>query len=451
MRRICLFVLIFFIFSFVFAGHKSLVPENPSKAYDYFLSNCECSSVGHHGSATIEATALAGLDSRFRQDLIFVADQFDSMTKDEITKLSKAIKKNGWKGVGLSIPLRQLTVQNLEKDWIQRLKESQDAGISYWKMDGGGKADHFDLLRKLTDLGRQYAPYICIEQSFQDSCSKFCNVMSIPRIDHVISSPFTIGSVVQLLSMKGAYGYKSVINCGDEPYIAIGLGCAFGLSCQSLKQDATKVSSPLYGRNAKKRMDEVLRAARWHRIAEPFGVNGDAVVDVNLLTDYWILNSSESLPNRTIGDTVVFTAPARVSRNMPLPIVGLDVNNSKRPYILATRYPNGAVAVVAVERVMERSCFQEPTAVCIQVENTDVPIGIFGHYKELVINFKEKIPRKKHLLAQDLAGDKCLNISADIRILGNSIIIPGEVIERIGCMASTVGDDSAPGMVVKIE
>ena len=49
----------------------------------------------------------------------------------------------------------------------------------------------------------------------------------------------------------------------------------------------------------KKRLDEVVRGIRWHRIAEPFGVNGkDFEIDNVRLEDYWILKEKENLDEK---------------------------------------------------------------------------------------------------------------------------------------------------------
>lgn len=42
-------------------------------------------------------------------------------------------------------------------------------------------------------------------------------------------SPITIRRICDLLPYKTVEGAKGIINCEDEPYIAVGLGCAIGV------------------------------------------------------------------------------------------------------------------------------------------------------------------------------------------------------------------------------
>ena len=69
---------------------------------------------------------------------------------------------------------------------------------------------------------------------------------------------------------------KGIINCEDEPYIAVGLGCAIGVMrhpfAGTLPDGAQDFVFPPVGRDIKRRLDEVVRGVRWHRIAEPFAV-----------------------------------------------------------------------------------------------------------------------------------------------------------------------------------
>ena len=54
------------------------------------------------------------------------------------------------------------------------------------------------------------------------------------------------------------------------------------------------------------------------------------------------------------------------------------------------------------------------------------------------------------VFAQDLAEEKAVDISKAVTISDNGIVIPGEVLNRIGTMAATPGDISAPGTVIRI-
>lgn len=249
-------------------------------------------------------------------------------------------------------------------------------------------------------------------------------------------------------------GAKGIINCEDEPLIAVGLGCAIGVmrhpyngKLPNGKQDH---SFPPVGRNYKNRLDEVVRGVRWHRIAEPFGVANDAYIDSVLLDDYWEVQADETWAKRNIGDVVRKSAPARISRNMPLPEV-TAAHTNEAPYVMASRYPNGATAIVTTERTLGRKCVLNPVVVAVQMEDLYKPVGIFGKYEYLVLNFTEKInPATIKVFGQDLAGDYATEITDRLMIKDSQITVPRELIETVGLMNATKGDESLPGMVLQV-
>ena len=57
---------------------------------------------------------------------------------------------------------------------------------------------------------------------------------------------------------------------------------------------------------------------------------------------------------------------------------------------------------------------------------------------------------ERRVLAQDLAGNKAIDISGLVKVRGKSLYIPGNVIRRIGLHDATPGDISAPGLVIVI-
>ena len=133
---------------------------------------------------------------------------------------------------------------------------------------------------------------------------------------------------------------------------------------------------------------------------------------------------------------------------MPLP----EVNDSDatRPFILASTYPNGAVALAAIGRAQGREYIQREVPVAIQCRDILAPIGLFGFFSEVTIIYPTPLPAGIRILAQDLAGDIPVDITNDIKITSNALIIPGSIIRRIGLMNATPGDLSAPGLVIKI-
>ena len=140
-------------------------------------------------------------------------------------------------------------------------------------------------------------------------------------------------------------------------------------------------------------------------------------------------------------------APAIVSRAMPLPEV--SDRSEDRPYILASTYPNGAVAVAAIGRALGREYVTKEIDVKVKGSDWCAPVGLFGYFKSVTIEYASEAPAKAKIWAQDLAGDTPVEVTAEVKIEGNKIIIPSEVIRRVGLMNATEGDLSGPGLVVK--
>ncbi|MBE7168960.1 MAG: hypothetical protein INR73_00120 [Williamsia sp.] len=91
----------------------------------------------------------------------------------------------------------------------------------------------------------------------------------------------------------------SILNCGDEPYIAAGTGSALGImrhpftgNLPNGKQDHV---FPPSGRDLKRRLDGEVRCAMWHRIALLFAINKtENRVDAAQLHDYRVIKNNES-------------------------------------------------------------------------------------------------------------------------------------------------------------
>ena len=133
---------------------------------------------------------------------------------------------------------------------------------------------------------------------------------------------------------------------------------------------------------------------------------------------------------------------------MPLPIV--EDTCSSRPFILASLYPNQAIALSAIGRTLGRDYIEHPVTVTIHGKEWTAPIGLFGYFKEVSIIYPYIPDKKVKVIAQDLAGDRPVDFSRKVRIEGNRLIIPGKIIRKIGLMNATPGDLSAPGMVIKM-
>ena len=128
----------------------------------------------------------------------------------------------------------------------------------------------------------------------------------------------------------------------------------------------------------------------------------------------------------------------------------VDDMSTDRPYLLCSRYPDGETAVSALPRRIGRERIAKAVNVSIDIDDIYMPIGVFGVFGSLTLKTAGLKGKVFRVLAQDLAGDKAVDISDSVTITDNGIVIPGEILNRIGTMAATPGDISAPGVVIRI-
>jgi hypothetical protein len=338
--------------------------------------------------------------------------------------------------------------------WTERLAAAHHAGFNYWKVDWGKSAGNGKWREQLTRLGKKHAPNLWIEHAMSNSFLDFSDVFRTYDVENVTAQAATVNRVAKLLRQKARDDAKSIINCEDEPYIAAALGCAIGIMRHpfngNFPDGRQDVAFPPVGRDLKSRLDEVVRGVRWHRIAEPFGVGGPHEVDKTVLTDFWVFQKRETWINRRVGSKSFEKTPARVSRGLPLPEVS-NPGAADRPVVLASLYPNGAIAVATVGRSLGREYVLRRETVTVRVPEATTTVGIFGDYEALELVYPGKINGGKIVvLAQDLAGNVPVDITSQVKIEGGKIVIPGAVIRKVGLMAATAGDKSDPGLVCVI-
>ncbi len=480
------------------ASPDNLVPDTPSKAPDYLCTwNLQGYVVSYSGAEPTRAAMVeenlfgkgpyqrwADLFPSIRKDLYFVMDDswdlprnvndgsnpylgttelneerfpsFAGTPSKRLARLVRRMKRLGWKGVGGWICAQKCADDgglSEEAYWSERLKAAGKAGFAYWKVDWGRQDRNDDWRRMLTCLGRAYAPALWIEHAMKNEYVAFSDVFRTYDVENIIAQPVTINRIAALLPFKTQGDARGMINCEDEPYIAVGLGCAIGIMRHpftgNLPDGRPDFVFPAVGHNYKACLDEVVRAVRWHRIAEPFAVGGSYAVDTVKLTDMWELRENETWNGaRRVGNIVRESAPARVSRGMPLPEVG--DTGADRPFVLATTYPNGAVAVAAIGRGIGREYVTKEVPVTVQCAEWGKPVGLFGCFKEVILDYPTAAPAFYTVLAQDLAGDTAVDITAQVRMDGRRLIVPGSVIRKVGLRDATAGDLSGPGMVLVV-
>ena len=475
----------------------NLVPQKPSQAPDYFCTwNIQGYVTNYTGSENMRRVmtekGLFGRDAferwvnffpEIRADLIFVLDDswdipadanyksdnpyigmleldtsrfpsFRGVAVNRLRSLADSIEACGWKGLGLWVsPQKAPQLADVDEDvfWENRLKTAEAARVKYWKVDWGRRDRDDAFRRRIARQARQLAPHMVLENAMKGEYIQFSDAFRTYDVENIISQPVTIQRVAELLAYRAEADARGIINCEDEPYIAAGLGCAIGVMRHPfaglLPNGRKDHAFPESVRDLKRRIDEVIRAVRWHRIAEPFGVDGEYLKDSVRLNDYWTYQTDESWIGHAVGEPVKASAPARVSRHMPLPVV--DSQSETRPFVLASRYPNGATAVATIGRTLDRDYVSSPIPVRFEVEDWKAPIGLFGVFGDVTIRFRS-LPASICIYAQDLKADKAENITNKVSIRNSSITFPADLLRRVGLSAAAFGDKSDPGLVIKI-
>jgi len=474
----------------------SLIPATPSQAPDYFCTWNVQGYVTSYQPSTVMRQAMteqnifgngkyenwAAMFAKLHKDLYLVLDddwetplngdksyygslivndeRFPSVKgltpEQKLATLSTKTKSLGWKGLGLWICAQEaprLKTTDSVTYWTERFNWMENSGISYWKVDWGNDSKKADWRAFLTKLGKQVAPNLIIEQAMTPSVLSSADVYRTYDVENVIAVPHTIDRIGKLLTALPKGRAVSVINCEDEPYIAVGTGSAIGIMRHEFNGDLPNGTQdyafPPVGRDLKNRLDEVTRAVIWHRIALPFGIDKtDFYIDTTLLHDYWMMEARESwMGNHGKGYRNAFQAPAIITRGLEKPIVNLQKGDTIKPYILASRYPNGAIAIASIGRTIGREYLTPRANVVLKVERSDKPFGIFGHYNSLTLQVTQP-SHYSHIYAQDLAGNTATDITAQVIRKGNKFTLPGTLIDKIGLAAASKNDQSEPGLVL---
>lgn len=422
-------------------------------------------------------------DGLFRDGMAsFIVDdrKFPSLTgepRERLRKLNEMTRALGWRGAALWC---RGTPGGAKDEELVRW--SQYAGITYWKVDGGDNQFH------LIDVAKRLHPDLLLEHiqglgpfngpldsasgrygtlrwtSHQAQCLLRSDVLRSYDVSPALSLPTTLDRAAQLLALSGDRWVRGLINVEDEVYLAATLGCAMGVMrhpMAGLRPGGDP--DPFFNcpRQCKRRMDEVVRAIHWQRLAAPYaslkprpadsaapqpGTN-DVALDTEILTDSWKFSPGETWMTDAIGKTISQGAPARVARGVPLPEVRAE---GDKPFVVAGRFPNGAVAVAVQGRTAPgRNWFIPPADVTVEVGRNRGPIGVFGRYRSLTLRFDRPLSASR-ILAQDLAGQQARDITDQVAFKDNTVTLPGALIARTGLEAATAGDLSDPGLVLVI-
>jgi hypothetical protein len=398
--------------------------------------------------------------------------RFPGSPRDRLAALNQAIASAGWRGAALWC--RNTPGGDTARDLVAR---SQSASIGYWKIDGGDP--QFDLMQfrdqaraSLTlehvhgeiPLNGDWRTAGRFDPQQWDSrrvqILRHTDVYRTYDVTSILSLTTTLDRVAQLLNAaQGHAQVRSLLNVEDEVYVAAVLGCTMGVMRHPLIGLRPGPDFDLFfngPRQAKRRMDEVVRALRWQRIAAPFAAGiGAFHVSREILTDSWVFQAGETWQSDLLGQAVHQGAPACLARNLALPqvesVAGLTREaGGEKPFVFAAKFPNGAVAIGAQQRTRIGRAWTMPACrVTLNVADAPGPFGIFGEFSRLTLVFDKPL-RAPRVLAQDLAGNEPVDITAQVHIEGASLHIAGEIIRAIGLRSRTEGDTSSPAFILAL-
>jgi hypothetical protein len=398
--------------------------------------------------------------------------------KDRLKRMNEDIKALGWRGLGIWVR------GNPPEEEIRKFVEwSRYAGIEYWKIDGGDTQHYF-----AEQVKKEIYPELTLEQvTGAGPLTPWWNRPGLieypsgynPEVDSaraakaleiiqktdvfrtydaapLLVSATTLQRVHDILSRTaGNPEYRALLNIQDDCTIAAALGLVVATKRHPMKTPRMYKGKDLHfqitgDRHVDRRLNEMDRFARWQRIAPPMPAGyGIYRASMDFLIDSILFDESDTWFQPTYGKMVRQGAPAVMARNIDLPRVECT---GLKPYVMASRFPNRAVCIATEGRVTPQESWIHPRAgITLSGLETGKPIGIFGLYKSLTLIFKEELPADCKVWAQDLLAERATDITGQIRIEGNKLIISGKIIDRIGTSSGDPGDISVPGMVIRVE
>ena len=407
--------------------------------------------------------------------------------KDRIKQLNEDIKAEGWRGLGLWV-----RGTPSEEEARRFVEWSKYAGIEYWKIDGGDTQNFRSFKAKnelYPELVLEYVtgsggplntnweqpnlPYY--PSVYEPGTIQVKDVNAGPgRAERALiliknsdifrtydAVPLLVSTVTLqrihdiLVQTNGNPEYIAELNIQDDCNIAAGLGCTVAVKRHPMNNPRLYEGRDFHlqiagDRHVDKRLNEMDRLVRWQRIAPPMAAGyGTYKTSDNYLIDKFVFRVGDTWKEDTWGNMVTQSAPAIMVRNIPLPKVESDTDV---PYVMASKYPNGAICIATEGRVKpEESWFHPRADITLACGESNAPIGVFGHYKSLTLTFDKQLSENTTVWAQDLLALEAIDITKEITIKDNTLTISGALIDKIGTAGNDEGDISVPGLVLKIE
>jgi len=350
---------------------ESLVPAEPSGAPHYWCTWATQNYMYGHDLHQLNAAILEG-DSgaslartamteanvfaktgwaesfypKIRKDLFFLLDDgwetggtatfeldtvkfpsFGGTSSERLRKLNSAIQQAGWRGAALWCR------NTPEGDGVHPLEaRSNSAEVRYWKIDIGDPSFSLVLLRNETHIpltlehvhgelpvnGDWHTDGRFGSQSWDSRRMIILRNTDVYRtydVTSILSLPTTLDRLASMLDgASGRPEVQGLLNVEDEVYVAAVMGCTMGVMRHPMTGLRPGGDPDLFfngPRQAKKRLDEVVRALRWQRIAAPFSPgSGKVAIDKEILVDSWVFERAQTWQTELVGKTVRQGAPA---------------------------------------------------------------------------------------------------------------------------------------------
>ena len=384
--------------------------------------------------------------------------RFGTDAPSRLRAISDEVREMGYAGLGLWVSPQKSTINGYDRVddrtyWETRARWCRDAGVLYWKVDWGIKDMDDDYRQLISDCVHRICPQLLCEHAVvQKPCThnhgsdtfledrqarverqmSFCDVYRT----YDIISPFENVCTLQraheaLLCQNGPHLFGRGLINGENMY---SICAALGLTAGIMN----------YGTDA-------LACINWHRFAPPAGIRDVPYLHSNNdLYDTLFCESELCSWAPCIGRTVTEKAPAVMARGCPLPKVSPVLEAA--PFICASKSKKtGAYAVAAIRRTVDP--VQDSYFLAdVTVKDADIsaPVGVFGMFNSLTVEFSSPVPHGARVLSQDLTGKEAFDVTALAEICGNRMTFDGRDLRMLGKWDRGHRDSSDPSLVLKV-
>ena len=403
-----------------------------------------------------------------------------------LKSMAEKVKALGWRGLGIWIsPTISYGREVIGREddfisfWKRRLEWSKYTGVAYWKVDWGD-FDISDRHKKMLMFEKsKIYPELVIENAFvrhplnkkgEESAFSlaahrhrlsYSDVLRIYDTTFPMSLPTTLSRVAALLEYPPAMepGALGLINAEDELYVCAALGLTMGIMRYDMGGvELSGGGNESYGgtgpfphtRNARRQLDEVVRAANWQEIAPAFSIaQGNSLVSKQRNADRWKFSKDQCWGDLHEKEYIEQRAPRIIARNASLPAITSKHDEAEFPYIAACRNPNGSLSIASFGRVAINKGYYTCVAdIRWDADALSGPVGIFGVFGSLELRFDQDLTGKR-VYAGDLIDGILYDITDEIILGKNSVVLSKALIEKYSFLAKRE-DFSEGGMLLQI-